>query len=339
MELRPEAAGAVAAEIELNNEEIAAIKAVVAAKAAKSRPRYISLQAFLTVCLVLALVGGTFAWYSNNRQVKEGATQLQSDSIEFSMSEFNVYKKPVQIEDGAIVTDQDGNILTEQAEDLGARLIDLNPYDSVFENNEYTPVYIRIKMTGKELTKPQTSIKVYLTAIGPVTSPAGLFYYSEGSAIDTNISNIVAVKWASGVDNGSQIVDTSDGDLERIYAELNAKDANFWSSACTYLVPEGFGRYTSVGTGSSIESPGYAPGASISEGKKVLCIEIDPGEFETIDADTVILLKIDYEPRLVQAYLNSRKQSNAARLGSTEVIDFTGDMTLVQVECYSPSGN
>ncbi len=345
MELRPEAAGAVAAEIELNNEEIAAVKAAVAKNLVKHGPRYVSLQAFLTVCLVLALVGGTFAWYSNNRQVKDGATQLVSDPVEFAMTEFNVYKKPVQISNGAIVTDLDGKILTETAEDLGARLIDLNPYDSVFENNEYTPVYVRIKMNGNELVKPNTTIKVYLIATGPVTSPGGLYYFSEGDAMDTNISNIVSVKWASGISGGSQIIDTSDGDLDRIYAELNATTASIsWSEAQSYLVPSGFGRYTTVQTGTSINSPGFATGASITDGDngakiKLLCIEIKPGEFEVIGADTVILLKIDYEPRLVQAYLNSRKQSNAARLGSTEVIDFTGDMTLIKVECSNPNNN
>ncbi len=340
MEFRPEEAVKAPEEIELNSEEIAAVKAVVAAKVAKSGPRYISLQAFLTVCLVLALVGGTFAWYSKNRQVQDGATMLQSDPIEFAMSEFNVYKKPILIEDGVVMTVND-QVVPLDAIDLGADTIELNPYDSVFDRNEYTPIYIKIKTGGASL-KAGKKLVIYLNAKGPVstvTSPSAVeyFYYPGSGSIDTNVSNIVKVQWASGIINGDFVVDSLSQTPDEIYTALNSSTSGItWQEPYTYLVPAGYGRNTTVVSGTSIENPGFGPGASVQTDDgvyKQLCVEIS--DFQLVGNETMLLLKIDYDSKLVQAYLNSRKQSNAARLGSTEVIDFTGDMTLIRVECLN----
>lgn len=332
MKFRFKAAHGPSEELELNNKA----EEKTGPKAVQHGPRLLSLQVFLTVCLTLTLVGGSFAWFSNNRQVADGATMLQSDEIKFAMTEYNVYKKPIEIEDGVINTVND-EVVALPALDLGANLIELNPYDSVFERNEYTPVYIKIKMSGANLKRSGSKLFIYLKADGLVSD--GQYYYPGNTSIDTNMSNIVSVKWANGAVGGDFFIDSESETTEEIYAKLNDPDSGLgWSSAYTYLVPSGFGRDTTVVSGTSINQPALGTGASIKTDNgtyKQLCIEVGDG-FDVIGDEAMLLLRIDYDSSLVQAYLNSRKQSNAARLGSTEVIDFIGDMSLVRVDCSVP---
>jgi|GEM_PF-7079299 len=317
MEFMPEEAVKAPEEIELNSEEIAAVKAVVAAKVAKSGPRYITLQAFLTVCLVLALVGGTFAWYSKNRQVKDGATMLQSDTLTFAIIGMNTYHANTQYEfddEGMIKyikIGANGEILLDENipyEDLGSSVVKLNPYDSIFYNNDYTKIFLRVRVKGDDIASG-AAITVSLTCSESAIKMNG------SNTIAQHMSNFLNVRWA-------QIAEAEAENITPQQAYTAAKNYSGWQGPAgvndtdingyRYLDYAGVGRDTSVST---------------TEKNTTLSFDIPKGYrlAEGTDDEAVFFIELDYNPNLVQAYLNSMSASSG-RLFASDLIPVSGDL-------------
>ncbi len=317
MKFRFKAARGASEEIELNNN-----RTEKGPEAVTHGLRFVSLQAFLSVCLVLALVGGSYAWFTNNRNNGQQITSITSDDLDFAMAEFHVVRANIQYlydeNDPArilnIKTDDKGMVLLDERipfEDISGELISLNPYDSIFDNNRYSPVYIKVRLKGKKISE---HARVLMT----LTCSGNTVIDSDGM-VATEMSNFMNVRTAqiaalNGVESPEGIFDgAADFDAWTVKDPGSAGAAG---DGWTWLEYSGSGRSTAVTTA-----------------VKPAELTVDLGTGYTVTGEdndeAVFFFELDYNEKLVQAYLNSRLGKKAGRLNQSDLVSVNGDITRI----------